>query len=59
MAFESESRIWNEEKCCICLELLSNRDVVIFPCGHKCTHLTCFHKSEIGKCPLCNKSIDI
>ena len=35
MAFESEFQIWNEEKCCICLDSLSNRDVVIFPCEHE------------------------
>lgn len=53
--------IHESKDCIVCFEPLQVLDTIIFSCGHKCIHATCFAKSIIatGKamCPLCRKMI--
>ena len=56
---EETAEIYTEEKCCICLEPLKVINTMIFPCHHKCVHVTCFVSSNPipNKCPLCRMSL--
>lgn len=49
--------VYNCNECVICLEPLESVNIIIFPCGHKCAHVTCFANSisNTGKfiCPMC------
>jgi Ring finger domain/Family of unknown function (DUF5763) len=54
---EDEEKIFNSDDCVICYERLRTINTMIFPCGHKCVHSTCFANSVVntGKliCPIC------
>ena len=41
-----------EEKCCVCLELLTSANSFTFPCCHRCVHTNCL-SDKIENCPIC------
>jgi hypothetical protein len=54
----AEEKVYDDYKeCVICFENLGKRNIMTFPCGHKCAHVTCFVKSidatHSAVCPVC------
>ena len=56
-----EKKVFNYDECVICFEPLKTANTLIFPCFHRCCHVTCFLKSissmHSAECPICRLNL--
>jgi Family of unknown function (DUF5763) len=56
-----EKKVYDYGECVACFEPLGTANTLIFPCFHKCLHVTCFVKSidatGSAMCPICRLNI--
>jgi hypothetical protein len=46
-------KVFEEQRCCICLDELKSINNATLKCGHKCVHLSCYIRNPLEKCPIC------
>lgn len=47
----------NKYLCCICIT--NPKDILIHPCNHICICIDCYESSNITRCPICRKYINV